>query len=495
MANQVTTINEVVALLKGAVDESRVITDPDVLENFSRDTSLCEARKPDIVVRALSTKEVQEVVKLANEHGLPVTPRSSKTGFYGAGIPEQGGIVIDMTGMKKIRKVDIRNRWVMFEAGVTYGELQAELKSHGMRILNPLLPHSDKSVISSTLEREPKLTTKHHLDETIFTMEMVMPTGDIFHTGSMSISPDEPEKISDELPSDLCNFHGPGLDWFRLIPGSLGSFGIVTVMNAKIDLIPEKSKVVYFGFDSLEDCVEPVYRALRKLIGDECFILNSRYLATALAKDAAEINRISKVLPNYIVALNVTAGEWFPEDKMSYQEEAIKELSRMFMIQPMEAIPGVPEIESVISRMLYQPCDDGDYWKFRAKGASSEVFFLTQLQRAPKFLKAIKKAAAANNFSADDIGIYLQPKQNGRAFHMEAGFPYDPENPDECKKAESVYMDVSETLLNKGAFFYRLYGPWVDMVYSRTGNLQKTLKRIKKSLDPQNILSPGKLGF
>ncbi len=78
---------------------------------------------------------------------------------------------------------------------------------------------------------------------------------------------------------------------------------------------------------------------------------------------------------------------------------------------------------------------------------------------------------------------------------MEASFPYDPENPVEKKQAADVFMAASEALLNKGAFFYRLYGPWVDMVYSRTGNLQETLKRIKKSLDPKNILSPGKLGF
>ncbi len=78
---------------------------------------------------------------------------------------------------------------------------------------------------------------------------------------------------------------------------------------------------------------------------------------------------------------------------------------------------------------------------------------------------------------------------------MEAAFPYDPENPAEKKQVEDIFMAASESLLNKGAFFYRLYGPWVDMVYSRTGNLQGTLKRIKKSLDPKNILSPGKLGF
>lgn len=495
MTSQIETMKDVATLLEEVLDPERVLTDPDAVGRFSRDTSFCPPRKPDVVVQVKTTQEVQAVVKLANAHGLPVTPRSSKTGFYGAGIPQQGGIVIDMSDMKKIRKVDVRNRWVMFEAGVTYGELQADLEKHGMRILNPLLPHENKSVISSTLEREPKLTAKHHLDETIFTMEMVMPSGDIFHTGSMSIAPDAPEKISDELPCDLCNFHGPGLDWFRLIPGSLGSFGIVTVMNAKIDQIPERKKTVFIGFDSLDACVEPVYRILRKLIGDECFILNSRYLAMILAEAPSDISRIQALLPNYVVVLNLTAGSWFPEEKIAYQEAALKEISQTFMLKPMETLPNVPEMETAIDRILYRPDGNSSCWKTLAKGASSEVFFLTQLQRAPAFLKQIEKTAAKNSYLKSDIGIYLQPKQNGRAFHMEAGFSYDKESPEDRKKAKALHLSMSEALLNKGAFFYRLYGPWADMVYARTGNLQPTLKRIKKALDPKNILSPGRLGF
>ena len=283
MANELSTMKDIISKLEALVDSDRIIIDPDVLDGYGSDTSLSPARRPDVAVKVRSTEEVQTVVKFANEHRIPVTPRSSGIGFYGAGIPEQGGIVIDMSSMKKIRRIDKRNKWAMFEAGVTYGELQAELAKEGMRVLNPLLPHKDKSVITSCLEREPKLTPKHHLDETILTMEMVLPTGDLFHTGSMAISPGPPEKIPDEVPSDLCNFLGPGIDWFRLVPGSLGTYGIVTVMNVKTGFVPKQQKLLFFGMQSLQNCIEPFYRIERKLIGNECFLLNSRYLATILA--------------------------------------------------------------------------------------------------------------------------------------------------------------------------------------------------------------------
>ncbi len=189
------TLRNDLASILGA---DRVLTDRETINKYSRDTSLMPERLPDAVVRVTTTAEVQQIVQYANTHHIPVTPRSSTVGFYGAGIPEQGGIVLDMTAMKRIMKVDTRNKWALIEPGVTYGELQQTLASYGMRALNPLLPHRDKSVITSTLEREPKLTPKHHLDETILTMELVLPTGDLFRTGSMAVPASAPEKVQEE---------------------------------------------------------------------------------------------------------------------------------------------------------------------------------------------------------------------------------------------------------------------------------------------------------
>jgi FAD/FMN-containing dehydrogenase len=489
-------VQELSGKVADIVGSARALTDGDLLAKYGTNEGCSRTGRPDIVAQVSTREQVQSLVRLANECGVPVVPRSSATGFYGGTVPEQGGIVIDMSGMKKILQIDEKNRWVMVEPGVTYAELQAELAKKSMTAILPLAPHHDKSVITSCLDREPKLTPKHHLDETILTMELVLPTGGFFHTGSMSVSQEAPEKVTGAAHTDLCNFMGPGLDWFRLLPGSLGSYAVVTAMNMKIAIKPKQQKLVFFGFQNLQDAVEPLYYLLRKLIGDECLLLNNRYLALLLAEDPEDIDRLQAGLPAYTIVLNLTAGEHRPEEKMAYLEKAVQDTARIFQLRPMETLPHAQDAPTRLQAILSGPwADGGGYWKWRGRGASREVFFLTQLQRAPEFLSKLQAAAAAGDYPLADMGLYLQPKQNGRAFHMEAGFPYNPEEPAERARAEDLQASASRLLIDTGAFFYRVVEPWTEQVYGRTGNLHKTLGRIKKTLDPNNVLNPGKLGF
>lgn len=489
--------NEIKKEVEVIVGKGNCLEDEEILGRYSRDESLCPERKPDLVVKVKSAAEVQSLVKLANKYLIPVIPRSSGIGFYGNGIPEEGGMIVDLSGMKKILKVDTRNKWVLIEPGVTFGQLQQELKKSGFKAVNPLLPHKEKSVITTALEKEPGLSPKMHLDEPILTMEVILPTGDYFRTGSMAVpgGPAAPEQIPAETHSDLCNSMGPGIDWWRLLTGCEGTFGIITAMNLKIAPIPKMRRLFFFPFSKIEDAVEPVYRIQRKEIGNECFILNNQDLALILAENKNEIESVRKVLPPYVAAVLLDAGEWYPEEKMEYQKEALFDLGREFLIEPSNTLPHVPEAETRLLNIINQPWTGEEYWKFRHKGGSVSIIFLSPLRRVPEFIHLMHEKAARYDYPAADVGVYIQPKQRTHAFHVEFALPFQPDDQTEQERMRALFEEASEALINAGAFFYRPYGPWAQMVFSRTGNLNPVLRKVKGILDPNNVMNPGKLGL
>ena len=137
------------------VGSKYVTDDPKVLEDYSKDHSLTSPGKASFVVYVSKTEEVQGIVKLCNEHRIPLIPSSSRIHFRGGTIPKQGGIIIDFKRMNKILSVNDRNRYVMIEPGVTWSQIQSELEKRELMVCPPLLPHPEQSVVTSFLEREP----------------------------------------------------------------------------------------------------------------------------------------------------------------------------------------------------------------------------------------------------------------------------------------------------------------------------------------------------
>jgi len=497
MEKAVLVSESITKALEGIVGKKNILTDEETLKKYSGDESWMPPRMPDWVVKVKSTEEVQKVVRLANEHRVPVVPRSSGVGFHGSGIPQEGGIVIDLKGMNRVLRIDTRNKWAMVEPGVTYGQLQKELKPHGFRAVIPLLPHPEKSVITSILEKAPHLTSKMHLDEIILTMQLIFPNGDRFRTGSLAVPvPDlKPEEVPDKAHSDLCNSLGPGIDWWRLLTGSEGTLGIVTVMNFKITHLPTQQKVYFIPFKSIEELIEPTYRILRKEIGNECFILNRHNLASILAEGREDITTLKAYLPPFCLIICVDAGEWYPDEKVAYQEQALRSICYQCSCEFSTALPPIAEADKKMVEMLSQPWSDGEYWKFRYRGGCWDIPLLTPLDHAPQLIKIMREVAAEREYPFEDIGIYLQPKQRGRVYHLEFNLPVDKNNAQAREEVKALLSRAAKRLLNGGGFIYRPYGSLAEMVFSRTGNLHLAIKKIKEILDPNKVMNPGKLAL
>ena len=89
------------------------------------------------------------------------------------------------------------------------------------------------------------------------------------------------------------------------------------------------------------------------------------------------------MLPPYVLILNVTAGEWFPEEKMDYQMEALEEISRTYLLKPMESLPGVQEAEKTITEQLYQPWNNGGLLEIPGAGRFTGNFLFDPLEQSP----------------------------------------------------------------------------------------------------------------
>ena len=166
------------------VGAENVTNNSETLTAYSSDNSFVPPVRPAYVVKPEKADEVQAIVRWANQALRPLVPVSSgPPHFRGDTVPVIGGsIIVDLSRMKRVVRVDRRNRVAMVESGVTFDELIPELEREGLGVYLPLAPRRGKSVVGSMLEREPITAPRYHWDsqDPLLTAEVIFGSGDEF---------------------------------------------------------------------------------------------------------------------------------------------------------------------------------------------------------------------------------------------------------------------------------------------------------------------------
>jgi FAD/FMN-containing dehydrogenase len=467
---------------------------PMALEAYSRDHSLLPPGMPDFIVRPANAEEVQKVVQLANEEKIPVIPVSSSIRFHGSTIPKLGGIIMDLSRMDRILNINMEDRLVTIEPGVTWGKLQSELSKIGQRCIMPLFPLYSSSVITSLLERGVPTNPRFEYSEPMCSNEVIWGNGMRFRTGSACV-PGFPDKCD----SRGGNPEGPGTDWYRFFQGAEGTMGIVTWSIVKFEYLPKIDRAYFISFDRLSDAIEPLYKIQRRMIGNECFLINNMTGALLFGEKWPEdFNRLKKELPPWVLVIILSGPPRFPEDKIAYEKEALDEIvAPIPQVKSISSIlPCCPGLEKKLPHLLRNPWpEEKTYWKHSLKGSSQDLFFITKMERVPELTEVVREVAGSYGYNVDEIGGYLQPIEQGRASHMEYQFFYSPDDPVEKEKIKALYLEAAERLFHRGAFFSRPYGLLSRMVFDQSRGYTNTITKVKEVLDPNHILCPGNLCF
>jgi len=481
--------------LKEIVGVKNIQDSETVLEEYSKDFSFAPKVRPRCVVKPKSAADVQALIQWANESATPLVPVSSGAPhFRGDTVPSIGGaVIVDLSGLKQVVRIDKRNRIAMVETGVTFGELIPQIEKAGLKLNLPLLPRANKSVIGSMLEREPVIMPLYQWDaiDPLTCIEVVFGTGDLFRTGSAA----GPGSLEDQWKAKQAQVNpmGPGqTDFARVVQGAQGTMGIVTWSTIRCELAPSLQKPFMVGSNSLEKLSEFVYKMLWLKSVEECFILNNANLAAIIAKSPAEYANLKNSLPQWILFFSLAGFEYFPEERIAYQEKAMLDAAQKIGVTPTNSVGGVSAYE--LLRLVNKPSVE-PYWKLNQKGACQDIFFLTTLDKSAKFIQVMQTQAEQAGWSASDIGMYVQPAVQGTSCHVEFNLFYDPKNAKETAKVQDLYLAASEALINAGGFFSRPYGAIADMAYRRDAETTAALRKVKGIFDPKNIMNAGKLCF
>jgi FAD/FMN-containing dehydrogenase len=126
------------AELEAKLGKTKVSDKIELLEFFSMDDSINPKKLPLLVLSPTTIQEIQEILTIANKYKISIIPSSSTEKYYGATIPQDNSIILDLRTMNQILEIEQDERYVRVEAGVTYKQLQSELKKLGLRIMVPL---------------------------------------------------------------------------------------------------------------------------------------------------------------------------------------------------------------------------------------------------------------------------------------------------------------------------------------------------------------------
>jgi len=474
------------------VGAENVSDETESLIKYSEDISLIPMIRPKCIVKPRDVEEVQGVVKWANKTLTPIVPISSGAPhFRGGTTPSaEGAAIIDLRRMKKIIRIDRKNRVAMVEPGVTFSELIPKLKEAGLAPLMPLVPRMSKSVLTCALEREPILFPMRHWEnmDPLCCTEIIFGSGDLFRTGSSAVG-----TLEEQWAAGGAQISGQGpaqVDFARLIQGAQGTMGVVTWASIQCKLLPKVKSSFFIFTDDFESLINLTYKLLWKKLGEECFILNNHNLACILSSGREDTISLRETLPAWVLIFSLEGGGLLPEEKVQYQENEALNIIESFGLKASKNLSTVKAEE--VSDVICGPSDE-PYWKLRFKGAYKDVFFLTTLDKTPDFITEMNRLADSYSYPVSDIGVYLQPTVQGTNCHCEFNISYDPRNQQESENVQTFVSVGSKSMAEIGGFFSRPYGNWKDFAYGSATEMIVSYKKVKNIFDPNHIMNPGKL--
>lgn len=229
------------------VGQQNVIVDEENRYNYSHDETEDYSFLPDVVLKPGNTDEISAIMRLCNEHVIPVTPRGGGTGLSGGALPINKGVVISMERFNKIIHIDELNLQATIEPGVITEVFQNAAKEKGLFYPPDPASRGTCFIGGNIAENSggPKAVKYGVTRDYVLNMEVVLPTGDVIWTGANVLK------------------NSTGYNLTQLMCGSEGTLGIITKIVFKLRGFPQKSVLLLMPFITNEEACKAIAEIFR----------------------------------------------------------------------------------------------------------------------------------------------------------------------------------------------------------------------------------------
>lgn len=439
------------------------------------------------VARPQSAEEIEALVKWAGSGWASLGLISSSPHPHQDMSSLDQDLYVDLSRMKRLFHVDSLDAVAIVEPGLTFAELDGLLAPHGLRTFKPLLPRAGKSVIASHLEREPLLVAREHWDvlDPFGAGEIIFGSGERFHTGAAG----NPGRMDDHWKAGMryMTATGPaGTDFMRVLQGAQGTLGIVTWAAIFCDRVPAAEESFFIAAETPEPLLDLSAELHYRRLGHYIFLSNRAHLALLARAAGAPVDPAT--LPAWSLLVAIAATGDLPQEHVAFEAGDTKALAAAAGLLVAPSAGGLAA-QAVVDAHAKLHADD---YRDGACGSHRSVFFLTQGDHVPSFVRLAATLAPVHGVDTADIAVYVQPRLQGRNCHLEFVIPHAPADAD---RVDAFATALAQACCDRGGFFSRPYGDWTAMAYARNPSIVPYLRQCKAMFDPKGILHPGRLGL
>jgi glycolate oxidase len=438
-----------------------VLTDPDVLESYRRDqASLVEAGMPLAVVRAASTAEVQEVLRTASSHGVPVVPRGAGSGLSGGANAVDGCLVLSLTGMDRIVEIDAASLFAVVEPGVVNEELKKAVADVGLWY-PPDPASAEFSTIGGNIATNAGglCCLKYGVTgDFILGLEAVLADGSLLRTGRKTVK------------------GAAGYDLTRLFVGSEGTLGLVTEATVRLRPAPPPPATLVAFFADLTSAGAAIAEIASSLVPS---LLELMDRTTVRAVDEWKHMDLDREAAAMLLARSDAGGR-----------EGAAEIERMGAACSSAGATFVAQSSDPVEADLLMTARRLAFPALERQGTILLDDVAVPLGRIPALLEAIERVA-------DEHGVLIGTFGHAGDGNMHPTIVFDRRDPAEVARVRSAFGDIVRAALELGGTITGEHGvgllkvPFLTEEVGDAGH--RAHRAIKEALDPLGILNPGKV--